>query len=357
MSHPRFAPRRPSGRSLPGFTLVELLVVIAIIGVLVSLLLPAVQAAREAARRMQCTNNLKQLALGMHNYHDVYKTLPPQDFTGNASRCMLKNQNFNFKWGWGSTILPLIEQTTIYDQLRPDGCSMPPSTTLFNGVALLRQSIPTFVCPSSPGPLINPFFQSPHVSNTTNGSANGYATSSYVNSEQVMYSMSRVGGDLVAGFRDILDGTSNTFMFSERALRLGVGPQKASYGAVIYGRTPTTDLAQGFHASYPPNTFSVTFTATWFTNNPAQPCDRGTANSLHPGGVNFAFCDGSVKFVSQTIARNPACIPAPGCVNGGDNPPASGTGWLTAGNVRCPGPGFVYQNLYNRTDGEVVGDF
>jgi prepilin-type N-terminal cleavage/methylation domain-containing protein/prepilin-type processing-associated H-X9-DG protein len=339
--------RRARRTARRAFTLVELLVVIAIIGVLVALLLPAVQAAREAARRMQCTNNLKQLGLAMHNYHDIYKTLPSQDFTGAAARCTLKNQNFNFKWGWGSSILPFIEQTAIYDQLKPDGCSMPAATTLYNGVALLQQPIPAFICPSCPGPTLNPYHTSPNASTNP---ANGYAKSNYVNTQNVIYP------GLNAGLKNITDGTSNTFLLSERALITKVNPGPGSIGAVIYGRSPATDGAQGYHASWPPNTWITTLTATGFGADGTF-CRRFAPTSLHPGGVNFVLCDGSVRFVSETIARNPACVPTQGCVNGGDNPPTSGLAWGTAGNVRCPGPGFVYQNLYNRADGDVVGDF
>src|SRR5687768_10363718 len=124
------------------FTLVELLVVIAIIGVLVALLLPAVQAAREAARRSSCANNLKQLGLAMHNYHDTYKVLPVQSFPAHGS---------NNAWGWGPMIFPFIELQPLYDTIRPNfnqpspcvspgpNCvgSLPLANTLYNGVALL----------------------------------------------------------------------------------------------------------------------------------------------------------------------------------------------------------------------------
>src|SRR5688572_21241712 len=100
------AHRRPRG-----FTLVELLVVIAIIGILVALLLPAVQAAREAARRMSCGNNLKQISLGLHNYHDTYKAFPAGwfDFGGAAN-------NFE-SWGWSAMLLPFVEQQPLHDQM------------------------------------------------------------------------------------------------------------------------------------------------------------------------------------------------------------------------------------------------
>jgi len=329
------------------FTLVELLVVIAIIGVLVGLLLPAVQAAREAARRMQCQNNLKQMGLAMHNYHDAYKKFPAQDYAGKASMCKLVNTSFTYRWGWGSSILPFIEQSALYNQLLPDACSMPPPTTLYNGSLLLQQSIPTFVCPSDPGPSLNPFHTSP---NRSTDQANAYAKSNYVNDQNVINN----GESISIGA--ITDGTSNTFLLSERALILNLNPGNGSIGGVIYGRSPNTDGAQGFHASWPPNTWITTLTATGFGADGTF-CRRFPPTSLHTGGVNCVIGDGSVRFLSQSIASNPACVPTQGCVNGGDNPPTSGTGWGTAGNVRCPGPSFTFQNLYNRADGEVVPEY
>src|SRR5918992_4678938 len=102
------------------FTLVELLVVIAIIGVLVALLLPAVQAAREAARRMQCSNNLKQLGLASHNYHDTYKVFPVQSFPAHGS---------NNAWGWSPMLFPFIELNSLYDILKPN-TGMAPGTNV-----------------------------------------------------------------------------------------------------------------------------------------------------------------------------------------------------------------------------------
>ena len=110
-STPRYNQYR---RTRGGFTLVELLVVIAIIGILVALLLPAVQSAREAARRMQCQNNLKQLALALHNYHTAHATFPPAGFYdgGGANGSTLS---------WHTTVLPFIEQQNLYDALDRDG--------------------------------------------------------------------------------------------------------------------------------------------------------------------------------------------------------------------------------------------
>jgi prepilin-type N-terminal cleavage/methylation domain-containing protein/prepilin-type processing-associated H-X9-DG protein len=340
MDHPLRSvhPSSPPCARGRGFTLVELLVVIAIIGILVALLLPAVQAAREAARRMQCSNNVKQLGLAFHNYHDAFNVFPPQDFPGNAQTCVLNNTNFNFKWGWGTALLPFIEQGAVYDQLQPNGCSLPRATTLYNGVALLQQTIPTFNCPSDPGPKTNPYH--------TN-----YAKSNYTNNQNVLYPLPAPP----ANFRNITDGTTNTFLISERALQPEPNSPRGSVGAVIYGRSSSSDVALGFHASWPPNTRIPTLTATGFGADTT--CKRFAVTSLHPGGAMFALCDGSVRFVSNSIARNAACVGVTGCVNGGDNPPGSGIAYVTGSNLRCPGPGFVYQNLYNRADGDVVGDF
>ncbi len=331
-----FSPRQ---HSRCAFTLVELLVVIAIIGVLVALLLPAVQAAREAARRMSCSNNLKQLGLAMHNFHDIFGEFPPQDFRHATTPATCPASPNNFRWGWGAMILPHVEQTALHTQLRVTECNMPPATTLFSGVALLQQLLKTFRCPSDPGALTNPYFR-PNAS---------YASSNYVNCQNVFYPRSATPP---AKFASILDGTSNTFMLSERVLIPGPN-RRATPGAIVFGVPNSSDASVAFHAAWPINTPVPTMTATGFGADFA--CKRHNVNSLHPGGAQFALADGSVRFVSQTIATNPA-LQNPGgpCNNGGDNPPASGN-W--GGQPKGPGPGFTYQNLYNRADSEVIGAF
>jgi prepilin-type N-terminal cleavage/methylation domain-containing protein len=137
-----------------GFTLVELLVVIAIIGVLVALLLPAVQAAREAARRMQCGNNLKQLGLAVHNYHDTFLVFPPQ--------MMNVDTNNDRRWGWGAVTLPFIEQKALWEQISSNGGKqIPVASTLIGGVPLLRSRLAAHLCPSdNTGVYLNQFHPS-----------------------------------------------------------------------------------------------------------------------------------------------------------------------------------------------------
>jgi prepilin-type N-terminal cleavage/methylation domain-containing protein/prepilin-type processing-associated H-X9-DG protein len=312
---------RQISRPHRAFTLVELLVVIAIIGVLVALLLPAVQAAREAARRMQCSNNLKQLALAVHNYHDVHNFYPPE---------MLTNPG----WGWGSFILPFIEQNALYDALKPGSTvALPQARTLFGGVMLLQQPVKAFKCPSNQTPPTNSFYSNPN-----NASAdNGYATSNYVCNQQVMphftYPRLRMA--------NVADGTSNVFLIGER--RLNAEPQAQRYtGAIFIGIGRGSDSQLSFHATTPINTPS--FNSTSLTDASAGDTARRlrfAISSLHPGGAQFAMGDGSVRFVSQNIATNPAAIAAANSTNGSD---------LT-------GTGFTYQNLLSRDDGNPVGDF
>jgi prepilin-type N-terminal cleavage/methylation domain-containing protein/prepilin-type processing-associated H-X9-DG protein len=328
MSHTLTARRR-------GFTLVELLVVIAIIGILIALLLPAVQAAREAARRMQCTNNLKQLGLALHNYYDTYKV-----FTNQFWRPISGDPGANFYYGWGTDLLPFLEQGAVYDLLAPGNEPsqvLPRPSRLYNGVALLAQPLPAFSCPSDGSLKTNQFYPNPR--NSTNV-ADQYAKSSYVCNQQVIRYYSY--NPRFFSTADITDGTSNVLLLGER--RLKVDPRVSRYtGAILWGRTATSDSACAFHAGHPINEPNPTSGTNEYrdanSNDPG--CRRHAASSAHPGGANFAFCDGSVHFLSETIASNPAAAGISSCI-GGENH------W---------GPGFVYQNLYAANDGTVVGEY
>lgn len=308
-----------------GFTLVELLVVIAIIGILVALLLPAVQAAREAARRMQCNNNLKQLGLALQNFHDTYKNFP----TG-------QTDNDIDNLGWGFYILPFMEQAPLYDQMvntittggdqivvRPgahpgidsyellrtyDAAMTPFTNTVLEG----------YLCPSNPIP---------------NRSANGRGASHYVGSVGTSYSDENnptgsminfgcgAGGSNQTGMipfdnsdnytwawrmADSTDGTSSTIMVGEIGLSENVKPTMIDHPAFPLwsggnGKagtgTPATNCGGGIDNLCNLRVGDIDH----FINRKTGSQSNGSFGSYHPGGSQFVLVDGSSHFLAQTI--------------------------------------------------------
>lgn len=271
------------------FTLIELLVVIAIIAILIALLVPAVQKVREAAARAQCQNNLKQIGLALHSYHDNIKRLPSSEFHDNGSNPV--------RWCWIPKILSFVEQDPVYSKL-----DFKVHSWQGNNYALLSQKFNLFLCPSDPfkevmreeesfaGPTWV-LSQSDYAANagdyanaTGVGQSPAYGNVSYTN-PVLRGVMGRWGW--AARFAEITDGTSNTFMVGE------------CVGAFCI----TQNLAAQSWATtaHPINYLNDSLAA----NLPTQANPRWDESigwrSYHSGGANFLFCDGVVKYVSQNI--------------------------------------------------------
>jgi len=300
--------RRPGRLAKRGFTLVELLVVIAIIGILIALLLPAVQAAREASRRASCINNLKNLALGLINYHGPHHAFPPgfiHDATSTES------------WGWPTFVLPFIEQQPLYDKLNPKERRL--TELLSSGTAqeqaLVQTVLSIYRCPSDTSPDLlptglcgggKPGRTFVGVGSPTGWPSSGYvgfqpATSNYPGNAGLWDVASRVmnngvfHGDSQVALAEVFDGTSNTFLLGERDRRCVAGcwvgarnpPGHGMYGSYhIRGR-----VSVKLNDPRDPATS---------TNNGHDLCTEGFS-SPHPDGAHFAFCDGSVHFISDDI--------------------------------------------------------
>ncbi|TWU26702.1 Type II secretion system protein G precursor [Novipirellula galeiformis] len=303
-----------------GFTLVELLVVIAIIGVLVGLLLPAVQSAREAARRMQCTNNLKQLALAVHNYADTFKVIPPLEIWKSGR---------STNWGSSVLLLPFIEQTALRDGLNPQGDAIPN----VGDQPLLATRIDGFICPSDPGPDVNFAF-------------NDLGKANYLPSQGVFWALYNDSGyTQPCRLAQITDGLSHTLMYSERFL--GETPFR-SVGGVWAGRSKTGGNVQAHgRAAWPPNTpYAGDLADISGASDPLN--TRSAYSSLHPGGVNIARCDGSVRFVSENVDSITSY------------PSSSSTNFFRLADQAVSQPAQanrVWQNLFIPNDGNPVGDY
>ncbi|MBA2115741.1 DUF1559 family PulG-like putative transporter [Bremerella alba] len=278
-----------------GFTLVELLVVIAIIGVLVSLLLPAVQQAREAARRIQCTNHLKQLGLAMHNYHDTFQSFPVGQFNGQQEEDTSQNPN---RSTWFIALLPFVEQSAMYDTVKP---SMGTSSANTWDANVRNTVVSGFVCPSDPwgGKVGVDGFQGNYLANATHEVMGRW------NSKEA----SMMSGLFFAGshinLKDILDGTSNTLMFGE----IRQSPQEnCTIGNYWNGWAMESMFCTVFGVNSPAFDFvpsgAMADNAWRLTQEiPVSPgaMTAYPLRSAHPGGAMVTRADGSVSFLPETI--------------------------------------------------------
>jgi prepilin-type N-terminal cleavage/methylation domain-containing protein len=222
-----------------GFTLVELLVVIAIIGVLVALLLPAVQAAREAARRSQCANNLKQIGLALHNYHDVHLVFPPGIVDSNPGYNTTHQgwaDNTN-GLAWSMLVLPFMEQGPLYDRVKSETSGFARHWQNDFGwasapIPAAREGIPTYNCPSDTMHLINTKRENFGKTNYLGNSGNSAA----VDRRGIFWPNSAVR------IRDIRDGTANTAMVVERTGTTSLGRNCGEIGVSPAGATQSGKL-------------------------------------------------------------------------------------------------------------------
>ncbi len=295
----------PLGRTR-GFTLVELLVVIAIIGILIALLLPAVQAAREAARRAQCENRLKQLALGLHGYHDAYKAFPMGLDNNAPAQPPRLNPHF---WSFHSLAFQYMEQASIADRYQEEEDFVFKSETsgpflncfqnalrLYNlgTPSICAERMPHLECPSDPraGEVCPPTVSmaGPY------GSVNYYGVMGTDNlvRDGILYGQSRTK------FADILDGTANTLLLGERPNLedlnfgwwvCGAGVNNGSFHSGDADNLISTrlGLSKGIDTGLP-------------TSNPPAQIDLYHFWSWHPGGCLFALADGSARFFSDNTS-------------------------------------------------------
>jgi prepilin-type N-terminal cleavage/methylation domain-containing protein len=281
-----------------GFTLIELLVVIAIIGVLVAMLLPAVQAAREAARRSQCNNQLKQLGLAMHNYHDIYNTFPMGINDQTAANGGLG------EWGWGAKILPFIEQTNLYEVIGVGNGSLQDAAAVVVRRTAMQVKLAGFVCPSDSAPDLNTGRQINSQNLTTSNYVANNSSHHLRFNNGVPTATANANGMFMRtagfGFRDITDGSSNTIILGERAWtrRSADNVERACNAAIVFGARQTEASVNGLSDSHAGGAVNINTKA-----NDNTSCAQGFS-SRHPGGSLFGLGDGSVRFISETVNHN-----------------------------------------------------
>ncbi|AMV37143.1 DUF1559 domain-containing protein [Planctomyces sp. SH-PL62] len=300
-------------RSSTGFTLIELLVVIAIIAVLIALLLPAVQSAREAARRMQCTNNLKQMGLAIHNYHDAQGQFPAGYLSLVGGNSIMgapdaETRDTGPGWAWGTMILPYMEQATVYAALNVNLPSWDAAN--FTGA---RVSVATFLCPSvadstrvydvksKSGSTMATFSRAHYGANSGRQEAWAYVADDWASlSDGAFYRNGRVR------VASVTDGLSNTVFLGEHTSSLS----DKTWVGVVPGAVgcPTPKFAFSSCDVAATQVLLHSGPNPWETPPLVHPPNSRLAKicgmySDHPGGCNVLMGDGSVRFASSSISQ------------------------------------------------------
>ncbi len=303
-------------RRVRGFTLIELLVVIAIIAILIALLLPAVQQAREAARRSQCKNNLKQLGLALHNYEATHRVFPPGTL------------GYPYVWSVHAHLLPFVDQANLQNRFNYD---VPPLNAFNSGTFDVTQvgnndtaaqvRLPLMVCPSDKDAVPGSDYAGISYPACIGSGLNGSGTAddgSNSNADGIFFQRSQIG------FRDVIDGTSNTIAFGEQLIGDGqnVAPPGSDYRLRVVELSAGTQTAPTAcdpaaaaawsgqrGAKWVNGHLADTMYNHWYGPNSSQPdCQNGyhnfalvSARSAHVGGVQVTLVDGSCRFVGENI--------------------------------------------------------
>lgn len=368
-------------RRNPGFTLIELLVVIAIIAVLIALLLPAVQQAREAARRTQCKNNLKQLSLAALNYESGFGCLPGNSYTSTwgtfnpalVGSCSSSHSCYPENFSCFVRMLPYFDQAPIYNLVNFNGTSADPSN-----IFLASVSIKGLICPTDTG-------NGPQVETSGNyvkpvpanlvqyftnyaGNAGTFSTgaTNLMSPAVIAGQNGTIFNDSSTKISDITDGTSNTFMFGERSKKMYSMIKGGGYASDFSWQSGRY-YDSLFTTLYPPNVFVNTPPGLNATSD--SYLSATNPGSMHIGGAHFALCDGSVRFISNSInswtfLTGDSDSFADGLPDGTTYntvsavAPATQTGYSLSLFIGSTPAGIgVFQALSTRSNGEPIGDF